>query len=303
MIKFPPALVKGDCIGIICPAGYMAKEKAETCIEMLKNWGYTVKTGVLLGEESDTYFSGTDQQRMQELQTMLDDDSIKAILCARGGYGVSRIIDGLNFTAFKKHPKWIIGFSDITLLHSHIFNVCKVACIHAPMAAAFNDGGAVNEYVLSLKKMLSGKKNKYTCSPETFNILGKATGQLVGGNLSLLVHGIGTKSAINTINKILFLEDTGEYIYAIDRMFYQLKRSGKLDGLAGLVIGGFTDIKDTARPFGKSVYAAIKDILIDVSFPVCFGFPVSHGTENYALKIGAPYMLEVNKNKVSLSEQ
>ena len=303
MIKFAPYLKKGDTIGITCPAGYMAKEKSLTCIETLKKWGYKVISGDLVGGSSANYFSGTDDQRRTELQAMLDNTGIQAILCGRGGYGISRIVDGLNFKNFKKYPKWIIGFSDITLLHAHIYSTCKIGSIHAPMAAAFNDGGANNEYILSLKKMLAGKKNTYACTAHIFNKQGAASGELIGGNLSLLVHGIGTVSDFNPANKILFLEDTGEYIYAIDRMFYQLKRSGKLTGLAGLIIGGFTEIKDTDRPFGKSVYETINDVLKDARYPICFGFPVSHGKENYALKIGASYQLAIGKNKVSLTEQ
>lgn len=303
MIKIPRYLRKGDTIGITCPAGFMAKEKAQTCIDTLQQWGYQVIVGKRLGSNSTNYFSGTDEERLDELQAMLDDDSINAILCGRGGYGVGRIIDQLDFKKFKRKPKWIIGFSDITVLHSHIFTTCKTASIHAAMAAAFNDGGAENEFVLSLKKILTGKKNKYICTAHENNNQGTATGELVGGNLSLLAHLTGTPSDINTKNKILFIEDIGEYIYSIDRMLYQLKRSGKLDNLAGLIIGGFTDMKDTSRPFGKTIDEAIHDIVKDYSYPICFHFPVSHGKENYALKIGGTYQLNVGKNKVQLSEQ
>lgn len=303
MIKIPPYLTKGDIIGITCPAGFMAKEKAQTCIETLQQWGYQVMVGKTLGSSSTNYFSGTDEERLNELQAMLDDESINAILCGRGGYGVSRIIDQLDFKKFKRQPKWIIGFSDITVLHAHIYSNYKIASIHAPMAAAFNDGGATNEFVLSLKKMLAGKKNKYSCSINPFNKQGAAVGELVGGNLSLLAHLTGTPSDIQTKNKILFIEDVGEYIYGIDRMLHQLKRSGKLDNLAGLIIGGFTDMKDTDRPFGKTVYEAIKEIIKEYEYPVCFNFPVSHGKENYALKMGGTYQLSVGKTKVLLSEK
>ena len=303
MIKIPPYLKKGDTIGITCPAGYMAKEKAQTCIETLQQWGYEVMGGKTLGSKSANYFSGTDEERLNELQAMMDDDSINAILCGRGGYGVSRIIDRLDFKKFKKKPKWIIGFSDITVLHAHIYSTCKIASIHAPMAAAFNEGGAESEFVLSLKKMLAGKKNKYTCAIHFFNKQGTAIGELVGGNLSLLAHLTGTPSDITTKNKILFIEDIGEYIYGIDRMLFQLKRSGKLDKLAGLIIGGFTDMKDTERPFGKSTGEVIHDIVKDYDYPVCFNFPVSHGKENYALKIGGSYQLSVGKKTVQLSEK
>lgn len=302
MIKFPPYLKKGDTIGITCPAGYMLKEKAQTCIETLQQWGYDVMVGKTLGSASATYFSGTDEERLNEMQAMLDDESINAILCGRGGYGVSRIIDRLDFKKFKKNPKWIIGFSDITVLHAHIFATCKIPSIHASMAAAFNDGGAENEYILSLKKMLAGKKNKYKIEGHLFNKQGVASGELIGGNLSLLVHLIGTDSEINTKNKIFFLEDIGEQIYAVDRMLYQLKRSGKLDELAGLVIGGFTEMKDSDRPFGKTMDEVIKELLSAYDYPVCFNFPVSHGKENYALKIGANYQLSVGKKMVQLVE-
>ncbi len=303
MIKIPPYLKKGDTIAITCPAGYMAKEKAQACIETLQQWGYIVLVGKTLGSDSANYFSATDEQRLNELQAMLDDTCLQAILCGRGGYGISRIIDQLDFKVFRKKPKWIIGFSDITLLHAHIFSTCKIASIHAPMAAAFNDGGAGNEYVLSLKKMLIGKKNRYSCAINKLNQQGVAEGELVGGNLTLLAHSIGTPSAFKTANKLLFIEDIGEYIYGIDRMFYQLKRSGKLNNLAGLIIGGFTDMKDTERPFGKTVYEAINDIVQPYSYPVCFNFPVRHGTENVALKVGGSYQLRVGKKEVVLVEK
>lgn len=303
MIKIPPYLKRGDTIGISCPAGYMAAEKAQTCIETLQNWGFEVMVGKTLGSASNNYFSATDEERRDELQAMLDDKHIDAILCGRGGYGVSRIIDELDFSKFKKRPKWIIGFSDITVLHAHLHSNLKIASLHAPMAAAFNDGGFENEFVGSLHKALLGKKANYSCAVHPFNKKGSATGEIVGGNLALLSTIIGTPSDITTKNKILFIEDIGEYIYSIDRMMYQLKRSGKLDKLAGLIIGRFTDMKDTERPFGKTVYEAINDIVKDYDYPVCFDFPVSHNKENYALKVGCTYELKVGKEKVSLKEK
>ncbi len=302
MIKIPPYLKKGDSIAITCPAGFMLAEKAQTCIATLQSWGYHVMPGKTLGSNSNNYFSGTDEERRNELQAMLDDATIKAILCGRGGYGLGRIIDQLDFTKFKKNPKWIIGFSDITVLHSHIYTNLKIATLHAPMAAAFNDGGFKNEFVQSLQKALAGKKAKYSSAAHAFNKTGTATGELVGGNLSLLAHLTGTASDINTKNKILFIEDIGEQIYNIDRMLYQLKRSGKLNKLAALIIGGFTDMKDTDRPFGKTVQEVIKEIVVPYNYPVCFNFPVSHGKENYALKVGCRYSLNVSKKTVQLSE-
>src|SRR6266700_845111 len=196
MIKIPPYLQPGDTIGIVCPAGYMAREKAQTCVNVLLEWGYAVKTGKTLGGTSDNYFSGTDKERLNDFQQMLDDDEVKAILCARGGYGISRIIDSISFKRFKKNPKWIIGFSDVTILHSHIYTNYKIATLHAPMASAFNDEGYASEFVQSLKSAMEGKKAKYDCATHPFNRRGEAVGELVGGNLSLLAHITGTASDI-----------------------------------------------------------------------------------------------------------
>ncbi len=303
MTTIPPYLKKGDTIGITCPAGYMAKEKAQTCIDTLQQWGFQVMVGKTLGSNSNNYFSGTDEERLFELQAMLDSDGINAILCGRGGYGVSRIIDKLDFTKFRKKPKWVMGYSDITVLHCHLHSKLKIASLHSPMAAAFNDSLKGNEFIQSLQKAIKGKKAKYKSGIYSFNKTGKAQGELVGGNLALLVNMIGTPSDINTKNKILFIEDIGEYIYSTDRMMQQLKRSGKLDKLAGLVVGNFTDTKDTERPFGKTLYQAIHDVAKDYNYPVCFNFPVGHSKENYALKVGVEYELSISNKAVSLTEK
>ncbi len=301
MTTIPPYLKPGDTIGILCPAGYMPYEKASTAIETLKEWGFKVVAGKTLGNQYN-YFSGTDEERLADLQQMLDDDHINAILCARGGYGMGRIIDALNFKKFKKHPKWIIGFSDITILHNHLYSNFKIASLHAPMAAAFNDGENKNPYILSLHDALIGRKATYSSLGNGYNQKGKAIGILVGGNLSLLAHICGSSSDINTEKKILFIEDAGEYIYNVDRMLYQLKRSGKLDDLAGLIVGKFSDMKDTTIPFGQSTEEVICNIVKDFNYPVCFGFPVSHDKENYALKIGIKYELTVSATSVQLEE-
>jgi muramoyltetrapeptide carboxypeptidase len=302
MIKIPPYLKKGDTIGITCPAGYMAKEKAQACIQTLQQWGFEVMVGKTLGSDSANYFSGTDEERLDELQAMLDNDEIDAVLFGRGGYGVGRIIEQLNFAQFKKKPKWLIGYSDITVLHSHVHSNYKIATLHSPMAAAFNDGENKNEFIASLHKAITGKKTTYKCATHAFNKQGIAVGELVGGNLSLLAHLIGTSSDINTKNKILFIEDIGELIYSTDRLLYQLLRGSKLDQLAGLIIGKFTDVKDTERPFGKSIDEVISDIVKQFDYPVCFNFPVGHTKENYALKVGVKYQLKITGRGVSLSE-
>ena len=303
MIKSPPYLEKGDLIGLVCPAGYMAEDKVAECVRVLtEEWGYRVKTGKTIGGSSPNYFSGTDQERLEDLQEMFDNPEVKAILCARGGYGTSRIIDGIDFRYFKKHPKWLIGFSDITVLHCHIYRHYDIATLHAPMAAAFNDAGYINRYVQSLKDALEGKWARYSVDPHPLNRMGEGIGELVGGNLALLAHLIGTDSELKTKGRILFLEDVGEYLYNIDRMVVQLKRAGRLKNLAGLIVGGFTDNKDTERPFGRDAYEIIRDAVEEYDYPVCFGFPVSHGKENLALKIGAGHKLKVNKSKVTLEE-
>ncbi|MBC7904805.1 MAG: LD-carboxypeptidase [Gemmatimonadaceae bacterium] len=302
MVKIPPYLEKGDTIGIVCPAGYMPAENIQTCVNTLQDWGYFVRVGKTVGGDSQNYFSGTDKERLEDLQNMLDDPSVKAILCGRGGYGAGRIVDDIDFSRFRKAPKWIAGYSDITVFHSHIYSNFKVASLHSPMASAFNDDGYSNEWVQSLRLALEGKKSRYESVPHTFNRKGEGVGELVGGNLSLVAHLTGTGSDIKTKGRILFLEDIGEYLYNIDRMMYQLKRSGKLDRLAGLIIGGFTDSKDTERPYGLTAYQIIHEMVKDADYPVCFGFPVSHEKENYALKVGVGHKLKVSGKKVTLEE-
>ncbi len=303
MTKIPPYLKKGDTIGIVAPAGFMALDKMQTCIATLEDWGYNVQLGATTQSNSENYFSGTDKERLADFQQMLNDPSVNAILCARGGYGVSRIIDQLDFHAFKDAPKWVIGYSDITVFHSHVYTNYKIASLHSSMAAAFNDGEFNNQYIQSLKNAIEGERAVYESAPQEFNIPGEAKGELVGGNLALLAHLISTPSDIKTKGRILFLEDIGEYLYNIDRMLLHLKRSGKLDKLAGLIIGGFTDCKDTERPFGKHVYELIHEHIKEYEYPVCFGFPVSHEKENYALKVGVKYRLIVDNKGAVLKEK
>ncbi|MEO6683915.1 MAG: LD-carboxypeptidase [Ginsengibacter sp.] len=301
MTIIPPYLKPGDTIGLVSPAGYMPQEDYATSIEILQQWGFKVQVGKTPGHQFH-YFSGTDEERLNDLQHMMDDKNIHAILCVRGGYGTGRIIDKLNFKKFNQHPKWIIGFSDITVLHSHLFSNYKTASLHAPMSAAFNEEEYKNEFIQSLRAALSGQKAKYIAPIHPFNQNGKGSGVLVGGNLSLLVNLIGTPSDIKTKNKILFMEDLGEYIYNVDRMMRHLQRTGKLDHLKGLIVGGFTEMKDTTIPFGQTTEEVIKEIVKDYKFPVCFNFPVSHDKENYALKVGVKYKLSVTDKEVKLTE-
>jgi len=280
----------------------MPLEKVGECVRVLSDvWGYGVRVGATVGT-SYHYFSGTDDERRADLQSMLDDPSIRAILFGRGGYGLGRIIDQLDFRKFRKNPKWLIGFSDITVIHSHVFSRFGIATLHAPMANAFNEDGYKGPYVKSLHDALKGKKAVYNKTRHPFDRKGKAKGQLVGGNLALLAHLCGTGSDIDTRGRILFMEDVGEYLYNVDRMMYQLKRSGMFKGLAGLVLGGFTDMKDTTQPFGQDTWSLLRDIVAEYDFPVCFDFPVSHGKCNHALKVGGVYTLEVGARGTSLRE-
>lgn len=302
MITIPPYLQKGDTIAITCPAGFMLLDKAKECIKKLKEKGYEVMVSKTVGGKSNNYFSGTDEERTSEFQQYLDDANVKAILCGRGGYGTGRIIDKLNFKKFVKNPKWIIGFSDITLLHSHIVSNFKIATMHAPMASAFGNAEHNPENISSLLSALKESSNEYKTIASPLNKLGKAKGKLVGGNIALLANAIGTKSDIDTKNCILFIEDIGEQLYAVDRMLYQLKRSGKLKNLAALVVGDFTDIADTDRPFGKTICEIINDIVAEYNYPVCYNFPVGHGKENRALIVGVKHRLVVDKKGGGLQE-
>jgi muramoyltetrapeptide carboxypeptidase len=301
-ILVPPYLKKGDRIGITCPAGYLDAANVKICVQTLQAWGFEVRVGKTVGGASSTYFSGTDEERLHEFQEMLDNPEINAILCGRGGYGSSRLLDKLRFNRFKKAPKWIIGFSDITALHGHLLSKLNISSIHGPMASAFIYGKKDPTYIQSLRGSMIGRKIRYTHAAHPLNRLGKSSAPLVGGNLSLFCHLLGTSSEIDTRNKILFIEDIGEQLYAIDRMLVQCKRAGKLNDLAGLIVGGFSDLKNTERPFGKTLEEMVLDAVGEYNYPVCFGFPISHDPANLAVKLGLTYTLSVGKTVVQLNE-
>jgi muramoyltetrapeptide carboxypeptidase len=300
-MKNPPYLHPGDKIAIVCPAGYMPSQKATSCIKTLKKWGYTVVKGKTLGGKSKNYFSGSPEERLADFQHHLNDPSVKAILCGRGGYGTTHLLDKIDWKQYKKNPKWIIGFSDITILHTYLQHKLKIASIHGPMANAFNDDDGINRYTLSLKDTFEGKPVQYNCLPHKLNRTGKSKAPIVGGNLSLLAHSIGTNAELESDGKILFIEDIGEQLYNVERMLLQLKRAGKLKKLKGLIVGGFSQKKDTERPFGKELYQIINDITEEYKYPVCYGFPISHDKENVAIAIGSIYKLEITEDLVSLS--
>ncbi|MFY0252425.1 LD-carboxypeptidase [Chitinophaga sp. 30R24] len=288
---------KGDLIGITCSSSKMDLQAAEYARGVLTSWGYRVHLGITVGTSFHN-FSAPDELRLEELQDMLDDPEIKAIIFGRGGYGMVCIIDKLDFTYFRKHPKWLCGYSDITTLHAHVQRRLGIATIHSMMCSGITPDTIDNEYVHSLANVLKGKTYRYTVTPHPLNREGKASGALVGGNLSILSNLSGTPSQINTKGKILVLEDIGEYRYNVDRMMYNLKRAGWLDKLAGLVVGAFTDGKETNTPFGQTEYEIISNLVKEYEYPVCFGFPVGHQDANYSLKLGVPHELKVGAKAV-----
>jgi muramoyltetrapeptide carboxypeptidase len=297
----PPYLQKGSTIGITCPAGAVNSEEMQPMFAQLEAWGFNLKIGKTIGT-SFNKFSATDADRLADLQSMLDDDAIEAVFFGRGGYGVVRILDQIDFTQFKQKPKWLLGYSDITAFHSHLNNQMKISSIHAHMGGGYkpNDFDALSTQ--SIFDVITGKPIHYVIPAHVMNRVGVAKGELVGGNLALLSDLVGTDSDIHTQGKILFIEDIGEYKYNIDRMLWQLLRAGKLSQLAGLIVGGFTDTQDNPVPFGMTEYEIVWEKVKDFSYPVCFDFPVGHQARNMALKVGMQYQLAIENNQVVLEE-
>jgi len=306
-LVIPPYLRPGDTIGITCPAGNITAKEILPATELIESWGFRIKVGDTVGKK-DTIFGGTDAERAADLQQMLNDPELSAILCARGGYGAVHIIDQLDFSVFFKHPKWIIGFSDITVILCHIHTNGNIAAVHSKMCNSFPDDWSKAEPVqaasiLSIRQALSGEKMHYQALPHSRNRNGRAEGPLVGGNLKTMETLAGTRSDIDTAGKILFVEDTGEYLYSIDRMFWHLQRTGKLDRLAGLVVGGFkVKPDDPGDEFVHSVYDIVTDRVKAYNYPVCFDFPVGHQKDNFALKYGISHLLDVQPGEVSLTD-
>lgn len=289
----PPPLKKGHKVAIVAPAKSIDEHAVDEAMDTFESWGLEVVLGRHLFANHNQ-FAGKDKQRTDDFQKVIDDPTISAIFCVRGGYGTTRIIDDLNFTALRRNPKWIIGFSDITALLCHLHNL-GFESVHGIMPAIFGQEGA-KPAINSLKDLLFGKKPNYVVSPHSQNIIGAGSGKLIGGNLSLICHLIGTSSDIVTDDCILFIEDIDEHLYSIDRMMVQLKRSGKLDQLAGMIVGQFTEIKDEGEvPFGSNCLGVIKEHVAPYNFPVCFGFQGGHIPHNLALPMGRKCTLSVDK--------
>jgi len=291
----PAYLKSGDTIAIVAPAGILKnKEPIEKAIKLVESWGLHVILGKhLFG--SNFHFSGTDTERTEDFQSALDNKTVKAIWCGRGGYGTVRIIDRLDFTKFKTNPKWIIGYSDITVLHSHLHTL-GYETLHAMMPVNMKVKKEDRlKTVKTFKKALFGKKLNYKIASSPYNKLGIAKGQLVGGNLSILQSLLGSVSSIDTKGKILFIEDVGEYLYSIDRMIYALKRSGYFKNCDGIIVGGMTNIKDNSTPFGQTVEEIVLEATKEFDFPILFDFPAGHDKDNRAIFLGREIEMKVGK--------
>jgi len=280
----PKALKPGDLVGISAPAGRVPEEEMAEAVKILEQWGLKVVLGDNLFNDYFN-FSATDSERAADFQQMLDNPAIKAIFCARGGYGSTRIIDNLDFSKFYKMPKWIIGYSDITVFLSQLS--CKGICsIHGTMPVKFNEYYLEELPLVNLKQALFGKSLNYTFPSHPLNQFGNMNAEVIGGNLSILCSLIGSETDINTSNKILFLEDIGEYLYRIDRLMLSLKRSGKLSNLNGLMVGGLSELKDNDVPFAQTAEEIILDKVKEYGYPVCFGFPAGHIHQNLPIIFG-----------------
>ncbi len=286
---FPPNLKNGDTIAIVATARKNIEDNLQPAISWLKNWGLEVVIGSTIGLDNNQ-LAGTDEQRATDFQTQLDNPNIKAIWCVRGGYGTVRMIDLLDFTKFKQSPKWIVGFSDVTVLHSHL-NTMGYASIHGIMPISSKASEEAKE---SLRKAFFGEPLEYKVPCENLNRYGTAKGELVGGNLSILYSLFGSESAIDCSDKILFIEDLDEYLYHIDRMMMNLKRNGCLESLKGIIVGGMTKMKDNDIPWGKDALQIIDDVTKNYNIPIIYNFPAGHLADNRALIFGKQVTMEVN---------
>lgn len=292
----PPYLKKGDKIAITCPAKKLPHD-INSAIELLQGWGLEV----VLGETvyaSYRQFAGDDELRRKDLQRFLDDISVKAIIAARGGYGTIRIIDQIDFENFQNNPKWLAGFSDITVLHSHIHTNMGIQTIHGQMPLNVPD--ATKPSLESLRKALFGESLSYVFPSAGDNVQGFAEAAVIGGNLTLLAMLNGSESDMDYEGKILFIEDVGEYLYSVDRMMWCLKRANKLAKLKGLIVGGFTSLKDNDIPFGESAEEIISNHVREYNYPVCFNFPAGHVSDNHAIILGKTVTLVVDDRDVKV---
>ena len=288
----PPYLQKGDTVAILATARKHIVKSMQPTIDLLESWGLNVVIGKSIGLE-ENQLAGSDEQRAADLQEQLDNPNIKAIWCARGGYGTVRVVDLIDFTQFNKSPKWLVGFSDVTVLHNHL-NTMGYKSIHGIMPISL--AKASKEAIESLRLSLFGQPLQYAIDPHPMNRLGKATCEVVGGNLSILYSLLGSPSAIDCKDKILYIEDLDEYLYHIDRMMMNLKRNGCLESLKGIIVGSMTDMKDNDIPWGKNALEIVQDVTKQYNIPMVFNFPAGHIHDNRALILGATATIEVTEN-------
>ncbi len=286
----PEYLKKGDTVGILATARKIDASALQSAIALLESWGLKVVVGKTIGEELNQ-LAGPDWKRATDFQQMLDNPSIRAVWAAKGGYGTVRIIDRIDFSKFKQNPKWIVGFSDVTVLHSHLNNM-GIETIHGIMA--ISAGSASPDAVESLRKALFGEQLEYRIPNHAFNKKGTAKGEIVGGNLSVLYSVMGSASEIDYKGKILFIEDLDEYLYHIDRMMMNLRRNGYFDGVRAVIVGGMTSMNDNDIPWGKNSEEIIQDVLKDYDFPIIYNFPAGHLKDNRAMIFGKTVSIDVN---------
>lgn len=291
----PAILKRNDTVGIVAPGRKLDAETIRSAVAILESWGVKVKLGTNLLSTKHSYLSGADEERLEDLQTALDDSAVSAIICVRGGYGTTRILDQLDFSSFLKKPKWICGFSDITALHLKLQSL-GVQSIHSTMPVLFSKPESTAS-VEGLRKILFGEKISLTTNRHTRNRIGEGKGNLIGGNLSLLVDSLGTSTEVDTKSKILVIEEVDEYLYRIDRMMVQLKRANKLQHLSGLVVGHLSEMKDTELPFGESVEEIIQSHVREFDYPIGFNFPTGHVNPNLPWVQGKLAKLSVTAEK------
>ncbi len=296
-VKIPPYLKKGDTVGILATARKVDMAPLEPAIKLLKSWGLNVVIGKTVGLDNNQ-LAGADWQRATDFQQMLDNPSIKAIWSAKGGYGTVRMIDRLDFTKFKQRPKWIIGFSDVTVLHSHINNL-DIATLHS--IACISVANATPEAIESFRKGIFGGKLEYTIPPHAFNKTGKAQGELIGGNLSVLYSIMGSVSEADYKGKIIFIEDLDEYLYHIDRMMMNLDRNNYFKNVKGIIIGGMTKMRDNDIPWGHDALEIIQDITKEYKIPICFNFPAGHIKDNRTLVFGKQVTMDVTADGTKIT--
>ena len=295
----PHPLSPGDKIGLIAPSRKVSMDDMHVCVQLLEKWGYTVVFGTNIHKKYHQ-FAGTDEERAEDFVQMILDPEVKAILCVRGGYGAVRILEKLDKHQIQKNPKWVIGYSDITVFHSYYNNVIGIETIHASMPVNCKTETIKTDTWLMLRKILQGDLINYDIPTHEFNHHGQSTAKLVGGNLSVLYSLRGTFCDVDMDGKILFLEDLDEYLYHLDRMMMNLKISGKLKNLKGLIIGGMNEMKDNKVPFGKTAYEIIAEAVKDYDYPVIFNFPAGHSEPNLPLILGRTVIMDVTSEKVSL---